>query len=94
MPSPVMEFLPHAYAPHKPTACRLTTQPATRHNPSMEENTKPYISHSQFTTWLQCGEKYRLTRIVGVEEDPAWYFSGGTAVHSAADAIDHALLTP
>lgn len=55
-------------------------------------NTPDYLSFSQLTTYLSCGEKYRLTRIVGVEEDPAWYFVGGSAVHSAADAIDHALL--
>jgi hypothetical protein len=56
----------------------------------MENET--YLSHSQFTTWLSCGEKYRLTKIVGVQEDPAWYFAGGTSVHAAADAIDHQLL--
>jgi hypothetical protein len=27
-----------------------------------------------------------------LEEDPAWFFAGGTAVHAAADAIDYALL--
>jgi hypothetical protein len=56
------------------------------------EKTPDYLSHSQLTSWLQCGEKYRLTKIVGVQEDPAWYFVGGTSVHSAADAIDHQLL--
>lgn len=52
----------------------------------------PYISYSGATTWLSCGEKYRLTRIERVPEDPAWWLAGGTAVHAAADAIDHALL--
>lgn len=56
------------------------------------ENKPDYLSHSQLTTWLSCGEKYRLTKIVGVQEDPAWYFVGGTSVHAAADAIDHQLL--
>jgi len=51
-----------------------------------------YLSYSQFTTLIQCGEKYRLTRIEHIEEDPAWYFAGGTAVHSASEAIDHQLL--
>lgn len=51
-----------------------------------------YISFSQFTTYLSCSEKYRLSRILKLEEDPAWYFAGGSAVHAAADAIDHALL--
>ncbi len=56
-------------------------------------NTVPeYLSYSQFTTWLACGEQYRLTRMLQAEEQPAWYFAGGTAIHSAADAIDRALL--
>lgn len=52
-----------------------------------------YLSYSQFTTYTSCPESYRLTRIERVEEDPAWWFAGGTAVHAAADAIDHALLS-
>lgn len=70
----------------------LDTATRHAHTSGMEETNEPYISYSQLTTWLQCGEKYRLTRILKLEEDPAWYFAGGTAVHSAADAIDHALL--
>jgi len=27
-----------------------------------------------------------------VPEAPAWWLAGGTAVHAAADAIDHALI--
>lgn len=51
----------------------------------------PYISYSGFTTYLDCQEMFRLTRIERVDEEPAWWFAGGTAVHAAADAIDHAL---
>lgn len=52
-------------------------------------NTAPsYISYSQFSTWLDCGEKYRLTRVVQVSEDPAWFLVGGKAVHTATEAID------
>jgi hypothetical protein len=60
----------------------------------MNKDNKPpeYLSYSQFTTWIACGEQYRLTRILQAEEDPAWYFAGGTAIHAAADAIDHQLL--
>lgn len=55
-------------------------------------NIPGYLSYSQFTTYLNCGWSYVLTRIEKVEEDPAYWFAGGTAVHTAADAIDHALL--
>lgn len=56
-------------------------------------NNKPeYISYSGMTTYLECGEKYRLTRIVKVDEDPAFYFAGGTSVHSACDSLDYAML--
>lgn len=57
----------------------------------MTYETPTYLSYSQFTTWLECGEKYRLTRIVQVPEDPAWFFAGGHAVHAATEAIDKIL---
>lgn len=50
-----------------------------------------YVSYSQFTTWLECGWKFYLTRVEKVEEDPAWWFAGGTGVHSASEVIDHHL---
>ena len=57
-----------------------------------EQTNQEYLSFSQFTTFLSCGEKYRLTRILKLEEDPAWYLVGGSAIHAAADAIDLQLL--
>lgn len=50
-----------------------------------------YLSYSSFSTLTQCGEKYRLSRLVGVDEPPAVYFIGGTAFHHGCDVIDHAL---
>lgn len=50
-----------------------------------------HISYSQFNEFVKCGERYRLTRIVGLTEDPAYWFIGGTAVHGATEAIDRAL---
>lgn len=47
-----------------------------------------HLSYSQVDTLLSCGEKYRLTRIVGVAEDPAWWFIGGSAVHHASELYD------
>lgn len=47
-----------------------------------------HLSYSQVDTLLSCGEKYRLTRVVGIPEDPAWWLIGGTAVHGATEAWD------
>lgn len=47
-----------------------------------------HLSYSQVDTLLACGEKYRLTRIEGIEEQPAWFFIGGSGVHAATEAID------
>ena len=53
----------------------------------------PYLSYSSFTMFVECGEKYRLKKIVGVDySDAAWYFTGGSAVHAGSEAIDWMLL--
>lgn len=54
--------------------------------PAEAEN--PHISYSQYDTYVSCGEKFRLTRVVAVKEDGAHWFMGGTAIHSATEAID------
>lgn len=51
-----------------------------------------YMSYSSFTTFIECGWKFYLTRVEKIEEPPAYWFAGGSAVHAAADAIDHGLL--
>lgn len=59
----------------------------------MSDSSKPgYLSYSQYTTYSTCPWQWYLTRVEKVPEDPAWWFLGGTAVHSAADAVDHAIL--
>lgn len=47
-----------------------------------------HLSYSSFTTLTECGEKFRLTRVLQIPEDPAWYFLGGTAVHTATERFD------
>lgn len=47
-----------------------------------------HLSYSSFSTLLECGEKWRLQRIARVPESPAWYFLGGTAVHTATERYD------
>ena len=51
----------------------------------------PHVSYSQYNEYVSCGERFRLTRVVGVAELPAYWFADGTAVHTATEAIDHAL---
>lgn len=46
------------------------------------------MSHSQVDTLLQCGEKFRLQRVLKAPEVPAFWFSGGSAVHSATEELD------
>lgn len=47
-----------------------------------------HISYSSLTTYLDCGWKYYLSRIVKVKEEPAWYLVGGSAVHEATEMYD------
>lgn len=49
---------------------------------------KPHLSYSSLESWLTCGEKYRLQKVIGVKEDSAWYLLGGSAVHEATEMID------
>lgn len=56
-------------------------------------NQRPgYLSYSQFTSYLDCGWRYHLEKVQKVDQLPAIYFAGGTAVHAACDAVDHQLL--
>ena len=43
------------------------------------------------TTYLDCGWKYYLTRVEKLTETPAWYFCGGSAVHTATEMYDKEL---
>lgn len=47
-----------------------------------------HLSHSSLTTFLQCGHKYYLSRVVQEKEQPAWWFVGGNAVHTATEKYD------
>jgi len=47
-----------------------------------------YVSYSQITSWMKCGEAYRLEKVVRVPSKPAWYFAGGSAVHTATEWFD------
>jgi putative RecB family exonuclease len=46
------------------------------------------LSYSQIDGWLSCPERYRLERVVKVPVPPAWYLTGGKAVHVATELAD------
>lgn len=53
--------------------------------------TPRHRSYSSFTSWLSCGKAWQLSRAAKVAEVPAWYFVGGSAVHTATEVFDRAL---
>jgi CRISPR/Cas system-associated exonuclease Cas4 (RecB family) len=55
----------------------------------MSEQRK-HMSYSALSTWQECGWKYYLTRIEGVQEGHAVWFTGGSAVHLATEYYDKA----
>lgn len=46
----------------------------------------PRLSHSQLSTWLQCGEAYRLEKIEKAPQTQAAWFASGTAFHAGMEA--------
>jgi putative RecB family exonuclease len=51
-----------------------------------------HVSYSSFSTFLHCGEQWRLSRVEQVPEQPAWYLAGGSAVHEATELLDRQAL--
>lgn len=47
-----------------------------------------HLSYSSFTAWLKCGKAYELQKILGLQEQPAWWSIGGSAFHSATEEMD------
>ena len=48
-----------------------------------------HLSYSGMSTYTECGEKFRLQKIVGIEEEvPSWALLGGSAVHEATEEDD------
>lgn len=52
-----------------------------------------YLSHSSMSTFVDCGERFRLERVVGVPQQKAWYLVGGSAFHTASEMLDKGELT-
>ena len=49
-----------------------------------------HLSFSALTTFQDCGERYRLTRVVKVPETSGWARVGGSAFHTASENLDKA----
>ncbi len=57
----------------------------------VEEHASPfplYLSPSQVSSLLMCGEQFRLTRLEKVPERPMWAGIGGTTVHRVTEILD------
>jgi len=50
-----------------------------------------HISYSSLTTWIDCGFKYYLSRIVQESGSASWWLAGGSAVHEASEIFDKKL---
>jgi hypothetical protein len=47
-----------------------------------------HVSYSAFTTWLDCGFKYYLSRVEKHQGSPSWWLVGGSALHTASEEWD------
>jgi PD-(D/E)XK nuclease superfamily len=53
---------------------------------------RAHVSYSSLTSYLDCGERFRLERIKNVSGEPGYWLAGGSAVHTASEWVDHSLL--
>jgi hypothetical protein len=52
----------------------------------METETKiNHRSFSSFASWVRCGKAWQLERGFAVQTEPAWWFVGGSAFHTACE---------
>lgn len=49
---------------------------------------RPHLSYSSLTSWLDCGERFRLERVLDAPQSPAWWFIAGGVIHEATEALD------
>jgi CRISPR/Cas system-associated exonuclease Cas4 (RecB family) len=47
-----------------------------------------YLSYSALSSWLDCGERYRLERVLDAPQTNAWYFIAGDVIHKATEDCD------
>jgi len=50
--------------------------------------TKTLVGHrsfSSFSSWVRCGKSWQLERDLQAPSEPAWWFVGGSAFHTAVE---------
>lgn len=47
-----------------------------------------HLSYSTLDSWFSCPKQVELRKIQGAPATPAWWFAGGSAVHSATESYD------
>ena len=57
----------------------------------MDQSNYTTFSFSGLSSLAECGHKFKLTRILGVEEPMSFAASAGSAFHTAADLVDELL---
>lgn len=63
---------------------RLSTTSTTK----SESPFPVYLSPSQISSLLLCGEKFRLERVMHAPQRPMWASIGGSAVHKITENLD------
>ena len=54
----------------------------------LELSGRNYLSYSSLTSWIDCGERWRLERVMNAPQTDAWWFLGGSTVHTATELLD------
>lgn len=49
---------------------------------------RDYLSYSSMTSWLDCGQRFELERVLNAPQQRAWWFVGGDALHRASEMLD------
>jgi len=50
-----------------------------------KETLVAHRSFSSLTSWIRCGKAWQLERELQAPSEPAWWFVGGSAFHTAAE---------
>ena len=49
---------------------------------------REHLSYSSLTSWLDCGERFRLERVLNAPQQKAWWFIGGDVIHKSTETCD------
>lgn len=49
---------------------------------------REHLSYSSMSSWLECGERFRLERVMSAPQSDAWWFIGGDVTHKVSEQCD------